>query len=363
MLPVWLPLVYRASFRHKQDPETHRIFAIETAPFEIEAVSEQDAPIAFEMVLGGKPLRWRLVDGVLMREVLDRRGEQPAALSDFENKPDADAMVLRSVNIGSWIDHPLAVHVDLQNDPTNRRPNYRAEIEQGRGLITTKPFWKWTEEHLEEGMARARAITAGLRTCGDRMLRPAREPLLAVIPDRRFGVVRVETLIPPLRPLSDSPCAIFSINEEDAALECAQRLAERGYLFRQEVEAPHAIAFNSKPVHQSGLSPAHGDDGSEFLQHFVRCVIADLPKTDFFAVQIESTIAYAAARRALAARGDERRRLVEDALGLIQSLDADAEVAPWHRTASAALQEASAARALVSDRAVGDDFESLPRGP
>lgn len=151
---VRMNATFRAEFRHRKDSQLHKVWAYEPIPVSIRTIDAASAPIVHSLPWQDGLLAWRMVDGVLMRPMLDDDGSACG--------PDALGQHTESSRIFPWflsgypMDHPESVpsHGVPKGLADLKRTKSLSDIEAGKAAHTSGEFWKWV--HHERDAAQQR---------------------------------------------------------------------------------------------------------------------------------------------------------------------------------------------------------------
>lgn len=226
-----IDVVYRAQWRERKDPSIHKGWVHEAVPVSIGRATAAEAPLAFRMRHADRWLEWRVVGGILMREMLDEndRSISPRKLArDF----DLDGVNPMSTRTPFFLDHPEAVW---------RGALTRDDLEHARaksfdsitGIHPSHPhakFWKWLSTEREAALSRAQSAADDLAVVDGTLFRRAEEPSIRVSwtthgPERRPSI-SIEGVVPELRDCNFRSAAWFRCTEGAAAEALADHMSQ-----------------------------------------------------------------------------------------------------------------------------------------
>ena len=184
---VWLPVGFRASYRPKGTRVDRTGTFSKVVPLTVPRIDPDDAPVAFELTKDFGTVRWRSVDGVLMREITRPPGRTADVVPGVVTTDFVRDGGIRDVGTrdgGAWRDYPFIVPFRWEDGPTA----VDAEEFEGRG-----GFGRWVSDDKEKRLASAAAVAATWRICDGALLKPSLPPVLSVRQDFHGRVSRLVT--------------------------------------------------------------------------------------------------------------------------------------------------------------------------
>jgi len=240
--PQWVPFVYPAKFREKRNPNPVSAWVIERLPVAIPEVSEDMAPLAYKAVIAGEPVCWRVVEGVLMREVLGLDGK-PGGAETLEEPFGAvvsphpeNSQIVQFVASFSRFNRVSRAQIHREDLTT---PGYVTE--------SGRQFAGFVSDRRDEALARALTFTGSLRMIGGRLYRPASEPVwrVALLPSST-SEVRIEPIAAREINYSGCPHADFALDHLQGALDFAEVAVEVLRVWGNEKEqAQHRVTVTT----------------------------------------------------------------------------------------------------------------------
>ena len=280
--PVWLPVAYRAAYRIKGSRGEKTGVFHRMVPLHLGRVESDAAPVAFELKLSpGNELdrvAWRLVDGVLMREVMtpaerfDGRLGSAVILGDFKDgRLAALTGQLPTWGFGAgWRDYPFTA-------PGRGEDSVRGA--DAAAFERIPDFARWISDDWEARLASATAEAARLVVCGEALLRPAKPPVLSA----RHEYVGVPTLtvLPGVHEVDARQDRVdFDFRDEAAAVAFASSTKDalRAFCDANEFGVPGEprVDLTSLVVHPAGEDLERAEDDHDLAKPGLRNLVASM---------------------------------------------------------------------------------------
>jgi hypothetical protein len=224
-VPVEVPFLFPASFKSSRDRRETDVWVADTVLALLPEANMGAAPLAYSVEDERARVEWRLLDGRLMRPVLDRAGVPASPDTLFGKMADPRALYLGRLMDRAWFDHPGS---PFSSPAEERLFHVQSHRDGVLDLASMPPVRRGKDRWIREDRAgfehRTLARVADMVAHGGLVWRPATPPALA-IGVNPFGPV-LETVVGDRLPHGYSPRVFMALHEKAAAEAMAARLAE-----------------------------------------------------------------------------------------------------------------------------------------
>jgi len=233
---VQMDAAYRAEYRHRRNNKLYRDWVMENFPVAIPVVEKTEAPVVCSIPFAGETLEWRLVNGVMMRPMLNDEGKPCGTEGLTQRRLDTGYHVIQATRL--LMDHPETIcHYAVPGALWDLRYSWdRKDVENGQSTPTPGEFWKWHVDEREAARERVeRTASTDLAIIDGVLHRKALEPSIIVtfntqdgviVPVISYDVPEMHDLINKSKGWGVRAAAFFSLTEMDLALRFVERCVE-----------------------------------------------------------------------------------------------------------------------------------------